>query len=90
MAQTPPFFYLANIGKPYRPTQLSELCSKYIKLASVRKGGSCNQFRHAAATHMVNSGADVDIHHAQDFLSHADISTTQIYVHVSMRKLRSV
>jgi len=80
--------FLANSGKPYRPTQLSELCSKYIKLASVRKGGSCNQFRHAAATHMVNNGAD--ILHVQDFLGHADISTTQIYVHVSMRKLRSV
>jgi len=80
--------FLANNGKPFRPTQLSELVAKYIKLADIRKGGACNQYRHAAATHMVDRGAD--IRHVQEFLGHADISTTQIYVHVSMTKLREV
>lgn len=80
--------FLANSGKPLRPTQLSELVAKYIKLADIRKGGACNQYRHAAATHMVDRGAD--IRHVQEFLGHADLSTTQIYVHVSMAKLREV
>jgi integrase/recombinase XerD len=80
--------FLANSGKPFRPTQLSELVAKYIKLADIRKGGSCNQYRHAAATHMVDRGAD--IRHVQEFLGHADLSTTQVYVHVSMVKLREV
>jgi integrase/recombinase XerD len=35
---------------------------------------------------MVDRGAD--IRHVQEFLGHADLSTTQIYVHVSMAKLR--
>jgi integrase/recombinase XerD len=80
--------FLANNGKPFRAAQLSELVAKYIKLADVRKSGACNQYRHAAATHMVDNGAD--IRHVQEFLGHADLSTTQIYVHVSMVKLREV
>lgn len=80
--------FIANNGKPYRPAQLSELVAKYIKLSDIRKSGACNQYRHAAATHMVDNGAD--IRHVQEFLGHADLSTTQIYVHVSMTKLREV
>ena len=80
--------FISNSGKPFRPTQLSELVSKYIKLAGITKKGACNQYRHAAATHMVDNGAD--IRHVQEFLGHADISTTQIYLHVSMAKLRAV
>ncbi len=80
--------FLANNGKPYRVAQLSELVAKYIKLSDVRKSGACNQYRHAAATHMVDNGAD--IRHVQEFLGHADLSTTQVYVHVSMTKLREV
>lgn len=80
--------FLANNGKPFRAAQLSELVAKYIKLADVRKSGACNQYRHAAATHMVDHGAD--IRYVQEFLGHADLSTTQVYVHVSMVKLREV
>ena len=80
--------FLANNGKPFRPAQLSELAGKYIRLANVKKTGGCNQYRHAAATHMVDNGAD--IRHVQDLLGHADISTTQVYVHVSLSKLQKV
>ncbi|KZN60836.1 tyrosine-type recombinase/integrase [Pseudoalteromonas luteoviolacea] len=80
--------FLANNGKPFKATQLSELVAKYIKLANIQKRGGCNQYRHAAATHMVDNGAD--IRHVQEFLGHADLSTTQVYVHVSMAKLKEV
>ncbi|MFY8327296.1 tyrosine-type recombinase/integrase [Pseudoalteromonas sp. ZZD1] len=80
--------FIANNGKPFRVAQLSELVAKYIKRAGVRKQGVCNQYRHAAATHMVDNGAD--IRHVQAFLGHADLSTTQVYVHVSMAKLKEV
>ena len=80
--------FLANSGKPYRAAQLSELVAKYIRLSGVQKSGACIQYRHAAATHMVDNGAD--IRYVQEFLGHADLSTTQIYVHVSIAKLRDV
>lgn len=72
--------FLANNGKPFRAAQLSELVAKYVKLSDIRKTGACNQYRHAAATHMVDNGAD--IRHVQEFQGHADLSITQIYVHV--------
>lgn len=80
--------FLANSGNPFSPSQLSDLVAKYIRLADIGKTGACNQYRHAAATHMVDNGAD--IRHVQEFLGHSDLSTTQIYVHVSMAKLREV
>ena len=80
--------FLANNGKPFRVAQLSELVTRYIRLSDIRKSGSCNQYRHAAATHMVNNGAD--IRHVHEFLGHAELSTTRVYVHVSMAKLREV
>lgn len=80
--------FLNNHGQAFRPSQLSDMASRYFRLAGIEKGGGCNQFRHAAATHMVDNGAD--IRHVQAMLGHADISTTQIYVHVSMRKLKDV
>ena len=72
--QSEDILFLANNGKPFRASQLSELVAKYIKLANIQKSGACNQYRHAAATHMVDNGAD--IRHVQEFLGHADLSTT--------------
>ena len=80
--------FLCNNGKRFRPNLLSGLMSKYIKKANINKSGSCHQFRHAAATHMVDN--DADIRHVQEFLGHSSISTTQVYVHVSKAKLQRV
>lgn len=81
-------FFLNSLGTRFRPCLLSELMSKYIRKANINKTGACHQYRHAAATHMVDN--DADIRHVQEFLGHASISTTQLYLHVSKAKLRSV
>ena len=67
---------------------MHDITQHTLQTLRMRKRGACNQYRHAAATHMVDNGAD--IRHVQSFLGHADISTTQAYVHVSMIKLREV
>ncbi|MET1255322.1 tyrosine-type recombinase/integrase [Aliikangiella maris] len=80
--------FLANDGLKYRPQQLTRLASKYVRRAGIKKPGACNLFRHSTATLMHENGAD--IRYVQEMLGHADISTTQVYTHVTINKLREV
>jgi integrase/recombinase XerD len=80
--------FLDDCGRRFREQQLTRIVSKYVKRAGVMKRGACNLFRHSTATLMHENGADIlDI---QEMLGHTDISTTQIYTHVTIRKLREV
>lgn len=80
--------FLANNGKRFKPNKLSDMVSRYVKLAGIKRAGSCYLFRHATATAMFDDGADT--RPVQEMLRHADISTTQIYTHVSRSKLAEV
>ena len=77
--------FLGSTGKRVRNAALSDLVSNYIRRSGINKQGSCHLFRHAAATLMLRNGAD--IRHVQEFLGHQDISTTQLYTHVTLNDL---
>jgi integrase/recombinase XerD len=80
--------FLANNGKRYQPGKLSEMAAKYVKMAGLKRSGACHLFRHVTATSMLENGAD--LRYVQEMLGHADISTTQIYTHVTKKVLSKV
>ncbi|UXK08005.1 tyrosine-type recombinase/integrase [Shewanella putrefaciens] len=80
--------FLNNDGLPFTDRQLTALVSKYVRRAGVDKPGACNLYRHTTATAMLENGAD--IRYIQEQLGHADISTTQVYTHVTIGKLKEV
>jgi len=80
--------FVSRNGRPFGAANLSSLVRDYVKAAGITRPGSCHLFRHAAATQMLENGAD--IRSLQAFLGHAQITTTQIYTHVSITYLKEV
>ena len=80
--------FLNQYGEPMSMDGLSRKVRIYLKQASIDKPGSCHLFRHSMATHMLENGAD--IRYIQELLGHANLDTTQIYTHVSIKKLKAI
>lgn len=82
------YAFLHEFGEAFSKNRLTDMVKKHLRAAGVTKPGACHLFRHAMATHMLNNGADIRF--IQAILGHAQLSTTEIYTHVTIAKLKEV
>jgi integrase/recombinase XerD len=81
-----PFLFIASGGRKLTRQRVWQMVGE----ASAASGrhASPHMLRHSCATHMVENGADLRT--VQTILGHADISTTQVYTHLALDRLRTV
>ena len=90
-----------NVGRPRAATDITKgesrrlstvsiesLVRKYAMLSGITKKVTPHTLRHSFATDLLQNGADIRA--VQEMLGHASITTTQIYTHLTNRRLREI
>ncbi|MFA6320414.1 MAG: tyrosine recombinase XerC [Candidatus Omnitrophota bacterium] len=80
--------FLGKNGTRLWDRSVRRILDKHIKSCAVVEHISPHSLRHSFATHMLDHGAD--LRSVQELLGHANLSTTQIYTHVTMDRLKAV
>ncbi len=83
-----PEFFLSKNGNPLSADELRYIVNKYLKVIEKSKNYSPHTLRHTFATHMLDHGAD--LRSVQELLGHSSLTSTEVYTHTSMQKLKEV
>ncbi len=80
--------FVARTGKRIGVRAVQKAVTKFLHRIDEEAGLSVHSLRHTFATHLLDAGADLRA--VQELLGHASISTTQIYTHTSVERLKQV
>ena len=81
-------FFLSSRGRRISLTAIQSAVTGFLDRIDEDAGLSTHSLRHTFATHLLDAGADLRA--VQELLGHASISTTQIYTHTSVERLKDV
>ena len=81
------YVFLNKDGSPISRVYFWKQIKKYAEMAGIEKDISPHTLRHCFATHLLENGADLRM--VQEMLGHSNIATTQIYTHVSSKRIMS-
>ncbi|HXT11960.1 MAG TPA: tyrosine recombinase [Candidatus Angelobacter sp.] len=87
-ARSPANVFLTKRGTPFASVTLWLRIKQRVRRAGVSRNITPHMLRHSFATHLLEHGADLRV--IQELLGHANISTTEIYTHVTGNRLRDI